>query len=84
MKDNTNFCLVMPRKRSGQISVEALAPRTNLWELGLNDLNDDFVEVPGVCHEGQPPFFHFGQSAVQDLSSGGDVVAGTVNMNFGR
>ncbi|KAK8690737.1 hypothetical protein V6N13_074264 [Hibiscus sabdariffa] len=42
--------------RSGQISVEALAPRASLWELVLNELNDDFVEVPGVCHEGQPPF----------------------------
>ncbi|KAK8590162.1 hypothetical protein V6N12_024545 [Hibiscus sabdariffa] len=45
----------MPRQRSGQISVEALAPRAKLWELVLNDWNDDFVEVPGVCHEGQPP-----------------------------
>ncbi|KAK8660148.1 hypothetical protein V6N13_051082 [Hibiscus sabdariffa] len=52
MKDNTNFCLVMLRQRSGQISVEALAPRASLWELVLNDLNDDFVEVPGLCHEG--------------------------------
>ncbi|KAK8516040.1 hypothetical protein V6N12_066875 [Hibiscus sabdariffa] len=46
----------MPRQRSGQIFVEALAPCASLWELVLNDLIDDFVEVPGVCHEGQPPF----------------------------
>ncbi|KAK8698603.1 hypothetical protein V6N13_114715 [Hibiscus sabdariffa] len=42
----------MPRQRSGQIFVEALAPCASLWELVLNDLIDDFVEVPGVCHEG--------------------------------
>ncbi|KAK8670709.1 hypothetical protein V6N13_037327 [Hibiscus sabdariffa] len=45
----------MPRQRSGQISVEALAPHARLWELVLNDMNDGFFEVPGVCHEGQPP-----------------------------
>ncbi|KAK9032458.1 hypothetical protein V6N11_056721 [Hibiscus sabdariffa] len=28
-------------------------------------------------------FSHLGQSAVQDLSSGGDVEVGTVNMNLG-
>ncbi|KAK8680823.1 hypothetical protein V6N13_109761 [Hibiscus sabdariffa] len=42
-------------QRSGQISIEALTPRARLWELVLNDLNDGFVKVPGVCHEGQPP-----------------------------
>ncbi|KAK8511847.1 hypothetical protein V6N12_000887 [Hibiscus sabdariffa] len=29
-------------------------------------------------------FSHFDQSAVQDLSSGGDTVVGTVNRNLGR
>ncbi|KAK8636232.1 hypothetical protein V6N13_004936 [Hibiscus sabdariffa] len=39
-------------QRSGQISVEALAPRARLWELILNDLNDGFVEVPGALWAG--------------------------------
>ncbi|KAK8624549.1 hypothetical protein V6N13_065886 [Hibiscus sabdariffa] len=39
-------------QRSGQISVEALAPRARLWELVLNDLNDGFVEVPRALWAG--------------------------------
>ncbi|KAK9045836.1 hypothetical protein V6N11_051741 [Hibiscus sabdariffa] len=56
VRDCAQVDLAVPMQRSGQISVEALAPRASLWELVLNELNDDFVEVPGVCHEGQPPF----------------------------
>ncbi|KAK9000901.1 hypothetical protein V6N11_081382 [Hibiscus sabdariffa] len=60
----------MPRRRSGQISVEALAPRARLWELVLNDLNDGFVEVLGVCHEGTLPGNMLRQEVGQDICHG--------------
>ncbi|KAK9030326.1 hypothetical protein V6N11_031754 [Hibiscus sabdariffa] len=45
----------MPRQRSGQISVEALAPRASLWALVLNDLNDDFCLSPRGIWAGNMP-----------------------------